>query len=181
MTREEAIKVMEYPIRKWLMDTSYDGVYEAWEMAIAALREQEERSKGCHNCYGNDMAIDAVDNPCWNCKAGHSEWIEKPTTNANDEPSQIEKLAARYERNMHKPWKKIKTNADRIRSLSDEELAEVLVYPTYEYTVDYDYDENPIGDYTSCWATSDGSIFWHRENAVEFELELLQQPVKEDA
>lgn len=51
MTREEAIKVMEYPIRKWLLDTSYDGVYEAWEMATAALREQEERSKGCNWCW----------------------------------------------------------------------------------------------------------------------------------
>lgn len=57
MTREEAIKVMEYPIRKWLMDSSYDGVYEALDMVISVLREQEERSKGCEYCDGTETDL----------------------------------------------------------------------------------------------------------------------------
>ena len=45
MTREEAIKILEYPVKKWSMewderedDLSY---YEALDLAISALRQQE--------------------------------------------------------------------------------------------------------------------------------------------
>jgi hypothetical protein len=61
MTREEAIKMLEY----LATDTTgalagCDGDYaeflvrviDALDMAIAALREQEERSKGCSACDG---------------------------------------------------------------------------------------------------------------------------------
>ena len=45
MTREEAIKILEYPVKKWSMewDEREDGLsyYEALDMAIAALRQQE--------------------------------------------------------------------------------------------------------------------------------------------
>ena len=45
MTREEAIKILEYPVRKWSMewDEREDGLsyYEALDMAISALRQQE--------------------------------------------------------------------------------------------------------------------------------------------
>ena len=72
MTREEAIKILEYPVKKWSMewDEREDGLsyYEALDMAISALRQQE------------------------------------PVTNRN-EPL---------------------TNAQKIRSMSDEELAEFL-------------------------------------------------------
>ena len=45
MTREEAIYWLEN------LSGSWDGQYrEARDMAIAALREQEERSKGCEYC-----------------------------------------------------------------------------------------------------------------------------------
>ena len=69
------------------------------------------------------------------------------------------------------------TNADRIRNMTDEELAERNVYLTYEYDVDYDYDETPISNYRDVWCTSDDSIFDYREEAVEHELWWLQQPV----
>ena len=72
------------------------------------------------------------------------------------------------------------TNADRIRAMNDEELAELLVHLTYEYTVDYDYDENPIGDYAPCWCAPDGSTFGQWEDAVESGLEWLKQPVEEN-
>lgn len=45
MTREEAIKILEYPVLKWSMewDEREDGLsyYEAIDMAISALRQQE--------------------------------------------------------------------------------------------------------------------------------------------
>ena len=45
MTREEAIKILEYPVKKWSMewDEREDGLsyYEALDMAIAALRQQD--------------------------------------------------------------------------------------------------------------------------------------------
>lgn len=75
-----------------------------------------------------------------------------------------------------KPEEEIPTNADHIRSMSDEELAVHNVQDSLEYTVDYDWDENPIGEYTPCFKTSDGSIFWNYEAAVEYELNWLKQP-----
>ena len=45
MTREEAIKILEYPVKKWSMewDERDDGLsyYEALDMAISDLRQQE--------------------------------------------------------------------------------------------------------------------------------------------
>ena len=47
MTREEAIKILEYPVKKWSMewDEREDGLsyYEALDMAISALRQQDAR------------------------------------------------------------------------------------------------------------------------------------------
>ena len=49
MTREEAIKILEYPVKKWSMewDERDDGLsyYEALDMAISALRQQETVTK----------------------------------------------------------------------------------------------------------------------------------------
>ena len=49
MTREEAIKILEYPVKKWSMewDEREDGLsyYEALDMAISALRQQKVESK----------------------------------------------------------------------------------------------------------------------------------------
>ena len=45
MTNEEAIKILEYPVKKWSMewDEREDGLsyYEALDLAISALRQQE--------------------------------------------------------------------------------------------------------------------------------------------
>ena len=45
MTREEAIKILEYPVKKWSMewDEREDGLsyYDALDMAISALRQQD--------------------------------------------------------------------------------------------------------------------------------------------
>ena len=49
MTREEAIKILEYPVKKWSMewDEREDGLsyYEALDMAISALRQQDVADK----------------------------------------------------------------------------------------------------------------------------------------
>ncbi len=48
MTREEAIRVFE----PYLKHDYPQPFQEACSMAISALREQEERSKGCEYCRG---------------------------------------------------------------------------------------------------------------------------------
>ena len=49
MNREEAIKILEYPVKKWSMewDEREDGLsyYEALDMAISALRQQDVPDK----------------------------------------------------------------------------------------------------------------------------------------
>ena len=49
MTREDAIKILEYPVKKWSMewDEREDGLsyYEALDMAISALRQQDVADK----------------------------------------------------------------------------------------------------------------------------------------
>ena len=49
MTNEEAIKILEYPVKKWSMewDEREDGLsyYEAIDMAISALRQQDATDK----------------------------------------------------------------------------------------------------------------------------------------
>ena len=76
MTREEAIKILEYPVKKWSMewDEREDGLsyYEALDLAISALRQQDVADKD----------------------VGKNEPL---------------------------------TNAQKIRSMSDEELAEFLI------------------------------------------------------
>ena len=64
MTREEAIKILEeYPCSTGevdgdtcavVFDAGLDETEAALDMAIAALREQEERSKGCEWCESLD-------------------------------------------------------------------------------------------------------------------------------
>ena len=50
MNREEAIKILEYPVKKWSMewDEREDGLsyYEALGMAISALRHQDHFREG---------------------------------------------------------------------------------------------------------------------------------------
>jgi hypothetical protein len=59
MTREEAIKRLEDTfeawegwVRKCPQDAPASLLNKALDMAISALREQEERSKGCEFCKG---------------------------------------------------------------------------------------------------------------------------------
>ena len=52
MTREEAIRrIEEHMIYHHMGEYPHIFIGEALEMAISALREQEERSKGCAYCH----------------------------------------------------------------------------------------------------------------------------------
>jgi len=74
----------------------------------------------------------------------------------------------------------IDTNADHIRSMTDEELAERNVRKIKTpVTGCYDYGES-YTDYYDAWETSDGAIFWRQKPAVEYELHWLKQPYKEE-
>ena len=74
MNREEAIKILEYPVKKWSMewDEREDGLsyYEALDLAISALRQQETAANrngligpveyGCEYCNDPHPARDCV-------------------------------------------------------------------------------------------------------------------------
>ena len=50
-------------------------------------------------------------------------------------------------------------NIDRMRQISVEELAQLLVHETEEDIGDYDYDENPIPLYVTFWNSPSGNLF----------------------
>lgn len=63
-------------------------------------------------------------------------------------------------------------NIDRIRQMSLEELAPLLVYSTEEDIGDYDWKENPIPYYVTFWYSPSGNCFQDyvgngREEAIE--------------
>ena len=74
MNREEAIKILEYPVKKWSMewDEREDGLsyYEALDMAISAIRQQETVTK-C-NGLNEPLALDEL----WKLPIRDWVWIE---------------------------------------------------------------------------------------------------------
>ena len=94
MTREEAIKILEYPVKKWSMewDEREDGLsyYEALDMAISALRKQEhfrEVTKKVEPLTLDELReASQTGDPVWLVRANCSSWVV------------IEKVSDRY------PW-----------------------------------------------------------------------------
>ena len=72
------------------------------------------------------------------------------------------------------------TNLEKLRSLSAEDLAPLLVECHSEETEDYDWDDNPIaGPTIDVYVTTDGSKYWDDEDsAIEHEIEWLKQEEK---
>lgn len=70
------------------------------------------------------------------------------------------------------------TNADRIRAMSDEDLAKNNVRLSYQCDIDYNYEEEPYENWMQYYETSDGSTFYEEEDAVEYELDWLRQPAE---
>ena len=50
-------------------------------------------------------------------------------------------------------------NIDRIRKMSLEELAPLLIYSKEKDIGDYDWDENPIPYYVTFWYSPSGNYF----------------------
>ncbi len=81
-----------------------------------------------------------------------------------------------------KDSRNIVTNADRIRSMMDEELAEISVYCTTEP----DYDEGLDGEWRECgefeiWhSVFTADTYGSEEDAIAYTLDWLKQPTKEE-
>ena len=103
MTSEEAIKILEYPVKKWSMewDEREDGLsyYEALDMAISALRQQDVTDKNVEKmtkadriramsdeelaefissiplCVGEDEELNCEIDVCKEC---FLKWIQQP-------------------------------------------------------------------------------------------------------
>lgn len=58
-------------------------------------------------------------------------------------------------------------NLDRIRQMSVEELAPLLVHDSYECDVDYDWDENPIETYDIVYNSPSGGVFGNYDDALD--------------
>lgn len=58
-------------------------------------------------------------------------------------------------------------NLDRIRQMSVEELAPLLVHDSYECDVDYDWDENPIETYDIIYNSPSGGVFDNYDDALD--------------
>ena len=79
----------------------------------------------------------------------------------------------------HWTAKPIPTNADRIRSMTDDQLAENNVRKTFmKASGRYSFGES-YTDYLPAWGTSDGWQFLSEKEAKAHELEWLQQPAEE--
>lgn len=73
------------------------------------------------------------------------------------------------------------TNREYLESLSDHDLAALLIISCEEETVEYDWDENPTDGYPyTFWRTSDAEEFSDRDEAIDHEVWWLRQPYRKE-
>lgn len=70
-------------------------------------------------------------------------------------------------------------NLDRIRQMSVEELAPLLVHESYEFDVDYDW-ENPIETYDAVYNSPSGGVFNNYDDALNDCIQWLNEEPKND-
>ena len=70
-------------------------------------------------------------------------------------------------------------NLDRIRQMSVEELAPLLVHESYEFDVDYDW-ENPIETYDAVYNSPSGGVFNNYDDALDDCMQWLNEEPKND-
>lgn len=70
-------------------------------------------------------------------------------------------------------------NLDRIRQMSVEELAPLLVHESYEFDVDYDW-ENPIETYDAVYNSTSGGVFNNYDDALDDCIQWLNEEPKND-
>ena len=81
MNRDEAINILEYPVKKWSMewDEREDGLsyYEALDMAISALRQQETVTN--RNGLNEPLTMDELrkmgGEPVWLVNQNGGRWV----------------------------------------------------------------------------------------------------------
>lgn len=64
---DEAHEEFKGDMRSSIAATWYDDVE-------IECNEEDNECHDCDTCRWDDMPIDEVDNPCWNCKSDYSEW-----------------------------------------------------------------------------------------------------------
>ena len=72
-------------------------------------------------------------------------------------------------------------NLDRIRQMSVEELAPLLVHESYELDVDYDFDENPIETYDTVYNSPSGGVFDNYDDALDDCVQWLNEEPKNNS
>lgn len=70
-------------------------------------------------------------------------------------------------------------NLDRIRQMSVEELAPLLVHESYEFDVDYDW-ENPIETHDTVYNSPSGGVFNNYDDALDDCIQWLNEEPKND-
>lgn len=73
------------------------------------------------------------------------------------------------------------TNLEHIRTLPTDELAKLLISHTYQVSEDWYFNgesEVPYENYNEVWKTSDGTIFYFEQDAVQAEIEYLESQVE---
>lgn len=70
-------------------------------------------------------------------------------------------------------------NLDRIRQMSVEELAPLLVHESYEFDVDYDW-ENPIETHDTVYNSPSGGVFNNYDDTLDDCIQWLNEEPKND-
>ena len=102
----------------------------------------------CPACKRHDEFVFEENTRVWRCDRCHERFLMKPRGTNEDAKEQLVRVVA--------------TNADRIRAMSDEELARWLV------------------DATVCERVCDEDEYCHGNECVKRVTDWLQQPVKEE-
>ena len=67
------------------------------------------------------------------------------------------------------------TNGDKIRAMTDEEIAHTQIYVSYFNDYDYDLEEETVDNWNPCYVCSDDTRFDSEDDAIEHEIDWLRQ------
>ena len=67
------------------------------------------------------------------------------------------------------------TNGDKIRAMTDEEIAHTQIYVAYFNDYDYDFEEEAVDNWNPYYVCSDSARFDSEEYAIEHEIDWLRQ------
>ena len=67
------------------------------------------------------------------------------------------------------------TNGDKIRAMTDEEIAHAQIYVSYFNDYDYDFEEESVDNWNPYYVCSDSARFDSEDDAIEHEIDWLRQ------